>query len=148
MDYEFITEETFIHLKECARQDLPEEDDLKDLDSLAKWNDKLISVQYNWVEVWTKQHALIEFLQMKMDECYGILYEEYKYGKNTKYVWDKKNEIESQIKRDKRYTEKMEIFLEQNYYLTFLTEYLQLIKNTQFSIQRRIDIKKTMMGMY
>lgn len=150
MALEFITEETFLKMKECAMQDLPTEEDLRDMDSLARWNDKMISVQFNWVDIWTRQHHLIEFLKMKIDETFGELYEKYRYApnKDVKYIWDKKNEIESQIKRDEKYTSQMEILLEQQYYYDFLTEYLQLIKNAQFTIQRKIEIKKIMMGMY
>lgn len=128
----------FSQLQTIADADTKMTDNLMDL---AKKNCELPTIIQRWTKLYTNQNYCVSQLKIELDELYGDLFKEYKF--NSNYDWGTSAKgIESQIFADKRYTAKLRELCSQKYYLEYITETLNNLKQMHYTIKNFLDYKK------
>lgn len=133
-----LTNQQFAQLQIFAEQDTNLTDKL---DDVAAKNISLPGIIQRWTKLYTKQNYSVMLLKMELDVLYGELYKKYKFESN--YDWGSGTKgIDSQIYADKDYTAKNRELATQKYYLEFISETLNTMKQMHYTIKNFLDYKK------
>ena len=136
--------------------------DLEMPDTLEKIMDKnnlLPAIVQDWIKLYQNQKYVCSSLNVEMLEMYGELTKCFKFPKQTKELqkkynitinefWDNAKSIESQINCCAPYVAMQKKVNQQKYFLEFIENTLNNIRNLAFSIKNYIDYKKLLMATY
>jgi hypothetical protein len=146
--------ETFKQVEEKAKTDLSMPDTLE---AIIKKNNILPAVIQEWIKLYQDQKYVCASLNVELLELYGDLTKCFKRPRNTvelqkKYnitineFWETAKEIDSQINCCTPYVAKLKQVNQQKYFLEFIENTLNNIKNLSFAIKNYLDYKKLMMA--
>ena len=146
--------ETFRQVEEQAKTDLSMPDTLE---AIIKKNNILPAVIQEWIKLYQDQKYVCASLNIELLELYGDLTKCFKRPRNTvelqkKYnisineFWETAKEIDSQINCCIPYVTKLKQVNQQKYFLEFIENTLNNIKNLSFAIKNYLDYKKLMMA--
>jgi hypothetical protein len=133
-----LTNEKFAAMKIMADADVKMGDTLTEI---AKKNSELPGLIQKWTKYYTRQNYEVTMLEIALDESYGELYRDKKFNDNVDWGTSSKG-IDSQIRCDKGYCEKLRQLAAQKYYLNFISETLANLKQMHYTIKNFNDYKK------
>ncbi|MDD5651610.1 MAG: recombination mediator protein UvsY [Candidatus Nanoarchaeia archaeon] len=102
--------------------------------------------------IFSKEYKILKLLEIEKNKLYGQLYHYYKYGKmegkeDFKFTLETKSEIDSYIKSDELYYNKMLEYANQEIIVEYLKEIIKNINNIGYNIKNYIDLQKVYKGI-
>lgn len=148
--------EDFKEIEAKADEDLKMPDTLE---AIINKNNILPAIVQEWIKLYQNQKYVCSSLNVEMLEMYGELTKCFKLPKQTKELqkkynitinefWDNAKSIESQINCCAPYVAMMKKVNQQKYFLEFIENTLNNIKNLAFAIKNYLDYKKLLMATY
>ncbi len=146
--------ETFKKLEEKANTDLSMPDTME---AIIKKNNLLPAIIQDWIKLYQDQKYVCASLNVELLELYGDLTKCFKKPRVTKELqqkynitindfWETAKEIDSQINCCAPYVAKLKQVNQQKYFLDFIENTLNNIKNLSFTIKNYLDYKKIIMA--
>lgn len=146
----------FKEVEKKATEDLTMPDTLE---GIIQKNNLLPAIVQEWIKLYQDQKYVCSSLNVELLEMYGDLTKCFKMPKQTKEMqqkygitinefWDNAKSIESQINCCAPYIAMVKKVNQQKYFLEFIENTLNNIRNLGFAIKNYLDYKKIMMATY
>lgn len=136
-----MTIQEFKELEKSAEEEIKMPDTLREVIDKNNYLPTLIN---KYQKLYANQTYIVKSLEIDAAVKYGELVKYYKF--QDSYSWGNAKEIDSQINSNAEYTKLLRNINEQKYFLNFITETLNNLKNLGFVIKNYIDYKKIVNG--
>lgn len=103
------------------------------------------SVHQTLLKILSNLHKEKNILDEKRSELYGTLYRHYKF--ESEYRWETKNEIESQIFSDKKFTTLVKEISDLEVQITYVGKTVDGMKSLSYTARSYIDYQKLINGI-
>lgn len=132
-----MTAEDFKKLQAIAEEEVKMPDKLREI---IDKNNYLPTLIMKWQKLYANQLYIVKAMEIDCGEKYGELLKYYKFQDSC--AWSTTKEIESQINSNPVYCKMLRDVNTQKYYLNFIQETMNDMKNLNFVIKNYLDYKK------